>query len=363
MQVKEFVSLRIAFLRFPLIIGVVFIHNIYTVVYTTQGTIGVEQNRGWVKFIIFFLSQGVARTAVPLFFIFSGYLFCSGSRTWESYTGKLKKRIHSLLIPFVFWGLLTSAIYAAEQNIPCLHIYFPETHIYFSPLLSYLNALFGITAQFPIAYQFWFIRDLMALVVLAPIIHFVVARKSALPFLLILFCMWFASLWPIIWPGADAAFFFSLGIYLSLPEKNVACLDRFGPWICSIFLCLLVLESSFQDTLRHLHKFVIIFGIPSVWWIVGQAVRVPAIKSFFLKLSGASFFVFAAHQPLLTIARAALYKLFMPSSGITVIALYFLIPILLIVFLVVVHHYLQKIVPSFAGVIAGSSFRLNKYQK
>jgi hypothetical protein len=79
-------------------------------------------------------------------------------------------------------------------------------------------------------------------------------------------------------------------------------------------------------------------------------------------LSGASFFVFAAHEPLLRIIRKASYKLLSPRSGAAILALYFLIPICLIMFLVVLHHYLQKAMPSFLGFITGSDYRSPKYR-
>jgi hypothetical protein len=71
-------------------------------------------------------------------------------------------------------------------------------------------------------------------------------------------------------------------------------------------------------------------------------------------LSGASFFVFATHQPLVTILVRISYKLFLPTSGVTILALYFLIPICLIAFLVALHRCLLKTAPSFLGFITGS---------
>jgi hypothetical protein len=79
-----------------------------------------------------------------------------------------------------------------------------------------------------------------------------------------------------------------------------------------------------------------------------------------MRLSGASFFVFAAHEPLLIVVRKITYKLFAPASGVAIISLYFLIPICLIAFLVAAHRYLLQTVPSFVSFITGSLARSNQ---
>ena len=359
------VSSRIEILRFPLIVGVVFIHNYSTSVHMDHGSIGVTHASALVEFVRFFISQGVARIAVPLFFLMSGYLFFLGGWSREKYISKLKRRIHTLLIPFLFWNIITLVVFAIGESIPQTKMYFSNNvwpPVLSFSLLNYINALFGITVQYPISYQFWFIRDLMTLVILVPVIHFLVARKSALPFIAALLCLWFLTAWPVLWPSAEASFFFSLGVYLSQSGKSVAYLDKLGPWISVTFLGLLIIHSAFPESLLYLHKVVIVFGVPSLWWLTLLAVRAATLKSLLIKLSGASFFVFAAHEPLLIIIRKVSYKLLSPTNGAAILALYFLIPICLIAFLVVLHHYLLKTIPSFLGFITGSANRPHKYR-
>src|ERR1035438_3657752 len=228
------VSSRIEILRFPLIVGVVFIHNYPTSVHMDHGSIGVTHASALVEFVRFFISQGVAIIAVPLFFLMSGYLFFLGGWSREKYVSKLKRRIHTLLIPFLFWNIMTLVVFAIGESIPQTKKYFAYTDwppVHSFSLLNYINALLGITVQHPISYQFWFIRDLMTLVILVPVIHFLLVRKSALPFIAALFCLWFFTVWPVLWPSVEASFFFSLGAYLSQSGKSVRYLDKLGPWI------------------------------------------------------------------------------------------------------------------------------------
>jgi hypothetical protein len=128
-----------------------------------------------------------------------------------------------------------------------------------------------------------------------------------------------------------------------------------------MFLGLLISYSASPDSLLYLDNAMIISGVASVWWLAGLADRTVRLKLFLKGLSSSSFFVFAAHEPLLTIIRKALYALLSPASGSAILALYFLIPIFVVTFLVVLHRHLLKTVPSVLSFITGSSYRPNKY--
>lgn len=357
------ISSRIETLRFPLIVGVVFIHNYVSKITLAQGSIGIAHSSAWADFVRFFVSQGIARVAVPLFFLISGYLFFLGEWSWSRYADKLRRRVNTLLIPFLFWNLAAWAIYTAGRSISQTRMYFaggawPPAGS--SSLLSYLGALFGVNTFYPIDYQFWFIRDLIALVLLAPAIHFLLRGRIALPFLMILFGLWFVTELPVFWPRLETIFFFCLGAYLSKPGKNASYLDNFGPWISAAFLVLVALYAAFPDSPLYLRKSVIVFGVPTLWWLTGLTTRTAKLALLLTGLSGDSFFIFAAHEPLQTVARKILYEVFLPASGAAVLTLYFLIPVCIIALLVVTHRSLLKMMPGFAGLITGNTYRANR---
>jgi hypothetical protein len=359
--------LRASILNFPLIVGVVYIHNSRTAVHIGNGSVGAVHVSAWVDFVMFFISGGISSVAVPLFLLICVYLFFLklSKWSWERYVGKIKRRIHTLLIPFIFWNLMSLLVYTIGQS-------FSKTKKYFvgtlwppvdSSFIGYIGAMFGITTIFPIAGQFWFIRDLMALVVLAPVIYFILTRKIALPFLIVLFGLWYFNIWPVLWPNVFATFFFSLGAYLSLSGKNVAYLDRFGPWINLIFICLITLKFYLPESLTYPNILVIVFGVPSLWWLTKLAIRMATLKLWLLQLSEASFFIFAAHGQLELIIRKILYRMIVPTSGEAILALYFLIPIFLIALLVVSYRYLSRTTPSVLNFITGSSYSNRQVDK
>ncbi|MCC5023368.1 MAG: acyltransferase family protein [Candidatus Synoicihabitans palmerolidicus] len=93
---------RIVHLRFLLIVGVVFIHAFDTQINFSTDTVSAAHQTGYSSFVRTIISQGIARTAVPIFYFLAGYLFfLHFTWSWKSYRRKLGSRIHTLLIPFL----------------------------------------------------------------------------------------------------------------------------------------------------------------------------------------------------------------------------------------------------------------------
>lgn len=81
---------RLASLRFPLIVGVVFIHAYATEVRLAGGAVGTTQPAFPLDFSRNLLSQGIARIAVPTFFLMSSYFFfLDFSWSVQTYKSKL----------------------------------------------------------------------------------------------------------------------------------------------------------------------------------------------------------------------------------------------------------------------------------
>lgn len=102
----ERLSLTIDFLRFPLIVGVVFIHN-YIVKTELHGVPLSTLLNEWTIGLFYAFSQVVSRVCVPLFFFISGLLFFKGANfSWNIYVHKIRRRISTLLVPYLIWNLI-----------------------------------------------------------------------------------------------------------------------------------------------------------------------------------------------------------------------------------------------------------------
>ena len=153
------VSERISFLRFPLCIGVVLYHSF---AWLPKGTEYLTTNLS--EYLVRFLDIFVGKQAVLVFFIISGYLLRKKN---DKYLIALKKRVKTLLIPFIIWPLLNLALFISYEYV---------TH----NLNSYIDSLkntYPNILSFYIGYgsdmflgHFWYVRDLIGLVIISPIL-------------------------------------------------------------------------------------------------------------------------------------------------------------------------------------------------
>ena len=101
-------SESIYMLRFPLAILVVFVHGFGAEINITELHAGGLSGLAVYDYIRLFFSVVISRSAVPVFFIISGYLLFLKVEKYDKaiYISKLRKRLHGLVIPYVSWILL-----------------------------------------------------------------------------------------------------------------------------------------------------------------------------------------------------------------------------------------------------------------
>lgn len=90
-------------LRFPLAILVVFVHGFRADIDITELHASSFTDAAVYDYIRVFFSVVIARSAVPIFFIISGYLLFLKVEEYNKavYFSKLRKRWHSLVIPYL----------------------------------------------------------------------------------------------------------------------------------------------------------------------------------------------------------------------------------------------------------------------
>ena len=95
-------------LRFPLIVFVVYIHSFgkpidfYAIDFSNLTSIDCY------NLFRISISHVLTHIAVPMFFFISGFLFFNKLQEWNRtvYFGKLRKRIKTLLVPFIIWNTI-----------------------------------------------------------------------------------------------------------------------------------------------------------------------------------------------------------------------------------------------------------------
>lgn len=350
MKIPVELSERISILRFPLIVGVVFLHA-----YDPSISKSVHlQYVGWVRFIFDYISAGLATLSVPLLFLLSGYLFFWGFQASAAgFMQRIVKRGRTLLIPLLFWNLFFLLLMAIAQATPAVKYFSGRLEPIASfTALNYLNALLGLTTR-PIAYQFWFVRDLLVLVLLSPLVYFLVT-KAPIPLLLLLGYRWFSPIPSWTFLTREAALFFCIGSLLALRGVDLRTIDRWALLLTLAYVPISVLDAATKNTSVNnaIHKPAELLGVAFVLCASKYIWQFPTLKKYLLALSVASFFVFAAHEPLLTAVRRFSYAIWTPSTS-TTLLLYFADPLLVVAFCTALYYVLRSTMPAFTGVVTG----------
>nr|WP_157900114.1 acyltransferase family protein [Rhodoferax koreense] len=206
----------------------------------------------------------------------------------------------------------------------------------------------------PIAYQFWFIRDLMVLVVFSPLI-FIFINKIAWVFLTLLLAAWVFDLRVAYFPDFEALLYFSLGCFFSLKKINLFFSDKFAKIQILCYFVILVLTVSLKgvDIYPYFYKFSIIWGCMAIMSGTKYVILVEALKNKIISLGSASFFVYATHEPMLTAFKKVSYGLVHPENQFSILALYFLAPTVTIAFTLILFFTFSRYFPSVLRFVTG----------
>lgn len=357
-DLQDLQSQTIAYLRFPLIIGVVFIHAYYGDT-TLLGQLSPVMNPGSACYYITqFFSQVLGRISVPLFFFISGFLFFfNNDLTLKNCTDKLKRRVHTLLIPYLIWGTLALLFFSAVVRIPFLSAMYPIQSKLMANFNGWdiLSSFWMLNDGLPLSGQFWFIRDLMLAVLFAPIFKLLVVhfKVYSLAFFILLCAI--LSYFHIVGFGITTFFYFFAGAYFSINKYNVVLQFR------KLFTvsCFLYPIFAFADLFTkscsfnvYIDKIGILAGI--IFFLNLASYLLENKNIHVIKfLSEATFFVFAAHEPLQTFIKGIAFQILKPTMEWQVIVLYFLIPAITILICLGMYNLLSKHLPRVMRVLTG----------
>jgi len=357
MTKDELQSRTIDYLRFPLIIGVVFIHAFSSVVIVNGEVRTCESIGPLFYYSSEFFSHVIARTSIPLFFIISGFLFFYRKEfTPQLYKEKLKSRFKSLFIPYLYWNIFIILYHFIIQSFPIKNnlLYDASIIIRNFTFADFAHA-FGILSPCPINYPFWFIRDLMLAVLISPLIHSFI-KKTKVTGIVFLGVVWYSGFWfhpAIIRP--ETLFFFSIGAFFSINKKNIVEESRklFTPSIIIYPIMAIVdlLTKNFDFNI-YIHKIGIICGCVCFINIIAYFIdkeKITPNKSLVI----GSFIVYAIHEPFIKILRIILFRTLKPESDGLMTMIYFIIPISIIFITLFIYYASRKLFPRFTKLTTG----------
>ncbi len=322
-------SMRITALRFLLIVLVVFIHNNFRAENILKGvleygyTLFAYENGLFGRWVQIFISDGIARCAVPLFFMFASYLQFMKN---DSYDVLLKKKAKSLAVPYFLWPLLNIGIYVGIKLL--VQAVFPamiERKNWFPMgewgLGGWFHAFFGYEDMAEgrtfggYVGQLWFVRDLFIMILFSSLLRLAV-RKFPVCVLIAVSFFYFSDTRPFF-VAAQALFFYTLGLYWAEYDFDLFAFADKIKWkaLIPLYLALWFATWKFYGEYSCAYWFMVFASCLVL--LKFSAVIVLNKKAFAAAkyLAGFSFWLFAIHMPFLLNCAQALWRKILPMTN------------------------------------------------
>ena len=340
----------ISLLRLPLIVGVVFIHSIKL----SQGYFPLYD------FCYSFITEGICQVCVPLFFFSSGYLFFQNVDKFDIriYKSKIKRRISSLLIPFIFWNLFVVAIIGTGQ-ILCPSLFSGAfKNVLDFDAKDWLSIFYcSLGTNKPIAYQLWFLRDLILMSAITPIIYCLCKHLKFwfIGTLMVLYILGVKSL--VTGLSFFSLFFYCTGCWFGVNKIKFYFESNGLRWVSIVsFVILLILVLFLKnDYWAYLiQRTNVIIGCIAVVQLAFLYIEKRDVTDVFVNrksISNSSFFIYCYHGIFATFLGKFAENIV--ANDFEAVIVYFAIVIFLVIFGVLAYNVLLRTLPRFTGVITG----------
>jgi len=291
----------------------------------------------------------------------------SGKETKEGFLplwmrAKLKRRVHTLLIPYLLWNFLYFLIYLVFGK-------------------AELSEIFSAVFLYSCNPVFWYLQQLILITLVTPFLYPVLKRKTAAVIWLILIfaaAVLYGQIHAVInvtLINEDALFYYSLGAFLSLyiykeetdaaknaakdavkdaakdaAEKN----NRFGwedVFSCAVgFAAPFLLGSILPEELNNLEVILTrTAGALFTWFLIE---RIPRVKIYpWMKIT---FFIYATHYMVIRLVWAAETALGLNGSASANIVTYLMMPAFCVAAAYGIYLLMKKFTPKFLAVLTGN---------
>lgn len=304
-------SRMISVLRFPLIVAIVCIHA-----HIPEPVVGPAGDHAGYAVVYDWLAQVVARVAVPLFFLISGYLFFLKVErlTFSVYGHKLLTRLRTLFVPYIWWNVAAVLITFLFHT----YVFHFRSAVPDWDWSHWMAALWDYRGGMPYNYPLWYIRNLMLMAVSAPL-QWWLLKRLPYPTLCLAGVCWFLS-------GDNTSatvFFFMLGAWLGMIRRPFGWLLWRWAWpAVSLYMVWSVVEVGWGRAhwASELHQLGVVLGAVSLMGLSARYVAWGGRQWKWLQASG--FWVYATHVIVLGPTQTWLFRSYRPVSDAGLISVY-----------------------------------------
>jgi len=287
------------------------------------------------------LTNYCTASAVPTFFLLSGCLFFHNLDD-KGLLRKWKSRVHSLLIPYLLWNALYLALFCLiVPSVPFVGRYWLHDSVAFD-----LRTVVQSLTISPPSSHFWFVRDLIGFVALAPLFCLIYrCRRLAGILLMGLLVYWQPVDCSLL--SSEGLLFFFVGGWIGYRHLDVRRVSVEAPWIvatlCVLWLGLCVYQTlwSAESTGNEVAtKTSTLIGVMVLWLSVDR-ICTSGVRDWLLVLAPYTFFIYASHRPMIRyIYKVLLY--YVPESQYFGLCVFFATPVLTIAISVCVAKCLHR---------------------
>ncbi len=354
----DLLSETISFVRFPMAFLVAVIHGYFVKVIIDGGKTVIDFSSYNVFSNVVYVTGEITSVAVPVFYILSGFLFFYKVQdyTREIYFAKLRKRMNSLLVPYIIWNMFSALFFMFGQHLMPSIFSGTSANVSDYTFKEWLLIFWNDSGTgYPASSQLWFLRDLMIVVIASPLVYMYI-KFSRLFGIIVLWLLWFLDIEPdVIGLNATSFFLFSLGAYFSLNRVNFVMLSEYllKKGLFVMYIIVLIVALLFQDTTYspYLHKLCISIGVFVVFGIAYSYLKGGGHSNMFLSKS--TMFIYLSHLLPILFFKKFLISIIRPENELTALLVYFLCPVVIVTSCLFLFSILRKYVPIFTSVITG----------
>lgn len=364
-------------MRFPLAVFVVTVHVFNNNKVIAGGHAFNPVDIGVYQDVMLFIEAFIRGVSVPVFFFISGYVFFYGidDFTKNRYIKKLRNRITTLLIPYLIWnsmeivvGLLkcfygdnngfatykTILNLTLENLLSCFWAYNRQLFVAISNTTTEATNVLNI---YPINTPLWFVRDLMIVVLLSPLLYYLI-RRLQFYFILVLSVIWlFPNLRFGSYGFSEAFLFFTLGAYLCINKKDIIFQQKAFKLLSilvypiSSILYFYAVKNGYHEWTFGL-KTISVFGFLFFAYNLSKWLLEHGVKhsSF---LSSACFFIYISHVLITERVTKLMYMLLRPNGEYSYVFVYILSVCVTVGSLLIFYGLMKRYIPSVLSFVTG----------
>lgn len=341
-MISKELSDRIRIIKWLMIVMVVYIHSSKNVI-PYNGIVDQSIGRTSLMCFKYCISQSLSRVAVPMLFLISSILLYLKDFTWSS---NIRKKIKSVLIPYIIWNTFWIGFSFAAQSIDFLASYYPRDSYYIRgyDILDWIEAYTYLNGNYPYLYTLWFLRDLFILNFFAIIIKKLVDRFP-LTILIALATLWISN-FSIPYLDNQAIVFFVLGYYVVKFKiiMQIEKLDKLNLRIHTFtYIVFILLDYFFSYNLFFIHQINVVFGIFYFIRLSGCLLHSKTGVTM-AYLSKYSIIIYVLHEMSLSMLNS-FFNIFIPQTLIVEFLLFILLPIIIISLCLLFGRIVENVLP------------------